>query len=96
MSSHVGVEIQILHPDSRFKKKIIEQAIKFTHERQAPELGELYSDLYGEKIVATIYFYAYGWYHITHVESEDQYAENEFYSNLAQAVRQNPHSFWPA
>ena len=96
MSAKSSVEIQIHHPDSRFQKEVIRQAIGFTHELPAPELGEMYSDLHGEKVIATIYFHAYGWYHITNVEADNYHDEDEFYRNLADAVRQNPHSFWPA
>ena len=87
----MGTKIDIRDEDTLFRKVAIRLAMGTgTEERADPELGESYDVLSTPALSVTTHFSAFGWYHVTHVEAEEEADEDAFWTRLQKIAANNP------
>ena len=97
-----ATDIQIRSEDNLFRHDALRAAIRGSdqempiQQRRAPELGPAYDDQSTPSVTVTTRFHDHDRYNITNVTGADADAEERFWSNLSDTVRENPHWFRPA
>ena len=94
-----ATDIRIRSEDNLFRHAALRAAMRGPdpdmpiQQRRAPELGPAYDDQSTPSVTVTTRFQDHGWYNVTNVTSANTDAEDRFWSNLSDTVREYPHWF---